>query len=83
MPCMIYASCPDLPDKSRMMRFITCKKSDVYTIIDYRGTATGIDVCINDWYEDSTHWYHCEYDEPWCYPIFYPTLAVRYGKLLD
>lgn len=63
--------------------FITYIPSDVYSVVDYQPSIDGVKVCIHDWYEETKDWYYCSYDNDWCYPNFYPTLAVRYGELID
>lgn len=71
------------PIKASVVDLITYVESDVYTVIEHREDYTGMYVNIYDWYEDSCEWYYCRYGEDWCFPKFFPTLAVRYGQRLD
>lgn len=63
--------------------YITYVEGDVYSVINYKPDHHHIDVLIKDWYEKTEEWYRCPYCNDWCYPVFYPTLAVRYGKRLN
>lgn len=63
--------------------FVTYVPSDVYSVVDYQPSGDGVKVCIYDWYDETKDWYYCAYENDWCYPEFYPTLAVRYGTLCD
>jgi hypothetical protein len=63
--------------------FIHYIPSDVYSVKQYEYLSNGVKVKIYDWYENTNHTYFCSYNNDWCFPKFYPTLAVRYGECLD
>lgn len=61
---------------------ITYVPSDLYSVTHYESDAYGVKVKIHDWYHKTDELVYCEFENDWCFPKFYPTLAKIYGKKL-
>lgn len=63
--------------------FITYVPSDLYSVTYYESDAYGIKVNIHDWYHQTDELIYCSFENDWCFPKFYPTLAKMYGQKLE
>lgn len=66
-----------------MVDYIYYVPSDLYSVKNFKSDAKGVTVEIHDWYHNTDDFYYCSYDNSWCYPKFYPSLAVMYGQKVE